>query len=57
MKQVINFNDNEGQPVSLDVCGNSLVIATSNGVLRVYDLSRRYDVVDAYTRIIKVINR
>ncbi|OWF41021.1 intraflagellar transport protein 140 homolog [Mizuhopecten yessoensis] len=41
VKQVINFSDAEGQPVSLDVCGTSLVIATDNGVVRVYDLSRR----------------
>ncbi|XP_052071458.1 intraflagellar transport protein 140 homolog isoform X2 [Mytilus californianus] len=41
VKQVLNFNEVEGQPASIDVCANYLVIATSNGIVRVYDLSRR----------------
>jgi hypothetical protein len=41
VKQVLNFNEAEGQPASIDVCCNYLVIATSNGIVRVFDLSRR----------------
>ena len=42
VKQVINFSEAEGQPACLDVCGNYLLIGTETGVLKVYDLSRRY---------------
>lgn len=41
VKQTINFSEPEGQPVSIDVCGNYLVIGTNIGLVRVYDLSRR----------------
>ena len=41
VKQTISFSEPEGQPVSIDVCGNYLVIGTSIGLVRVYDLSRR----------------
>ena len=42
MKQLINFSEVEGQPVCLDVCGNYLLIGTDLGILKVFDLSRRY---------------
>ncbi|BFZ17235.1 hypothetical protein BsWGS_20274 [Bradybaena similaris] len=41
VKQLITFAEPEGHPVSLDICGSYLVVATDAGVLRVYDLSRR----------------
>ncbi|XP_059152845.1 intraflagellar transport protein 140 homolog [Physella acuta] len=41
VKQVITFAEPEGHPVSLDICGVYLVVATNLGILRVYDLSRR----------------
>ncbi|XP_039255691.2 intraflagellar transport protein 140 homolog [Styela clava] len=41
VKQVLQFQDKEGEVVHLDVCGNFLVAATNQGVLRIYDLSRR----------------
>ncbi|CAL1531559.1 unnamed protein product [Lymnaea stagnalis] len=41
VKQLITFAEPEGHPVSLDVCGSFLVVATDVGILRVYDLSRR----------------
>ena len=39
----MTFAEPEGRPVSLDVCGSFLVVATNAGVIRVYDLSRRWD--------------
>ncbi|XP_041362442.1 intraflagellar transport protein 140 homolog [Gigantopelta aegis] len=41
VKQHLVFTDLEGDPVSIDVCGNYLVIATEHGILKVYDLVRR----------------
>ncbi|XP_076446737.1 intraflagellar transport protein 140 homolog [Babylonia areolata] len=41
VKQLMTFAEPEGQPVSLDVCGHYLVVATDVGIVRVYDLSRR----------------
>ncbi|KAK7004477.1 intraflagellar transport protein 140 [Biomphalaria glabrata] len=41
VKQLLTFAEPEGHPVSLDVCGSFLLVATDVGVLRVYDLSRR----------------
>ena len=38
----MTFAEPEGHPVSLDVCGSYLVVATDVGIIRVYDLSRRY---------------
>lgn len=37
----MTFAEPEGHPVSLDVCGQYLVVATDVGIVRVYDLSRR----------------
>lgn len=41
VKQLMTFAEPEGHPVSLDVCGQYLVVATDIGIIRVYDLSRR----------------
>ncbi|GFS01827.1 intraflagellar transport protein 140 homolog [Elysia marginata] len=41
VKQLMTFAEPEGHPVSLDVCGTYLVVATDVGIIRVYDLSRR----------------
>ncbi|KAH9494870.1 hypothetical protein Btru_015870 [Bulinus truncatus] len=41
VKQLITFAEPEGSPVSLDVCGSFLLVASNLGVLKVYDLSRR----------------
>ncbi|KAK3865459.1 hypothetical protein Pcinc_025661 [Petrolisthes cinctipes] len=41
VKQTLNFPESEGQPIALDVCGNFLVTATLQGVVRLWDLSRR----------------
>lgn len=43
VKQLLACSEVEGEPIDIDICGNYLVIATSNGVLKTYDLSRRYD--------------
>ncbi|XP_067952050.1 intraflagellar transport protein 140 homolog [Watersipora subatra] len=41
VKQFLNFTESEGVPITLDVCANYLVIGSSLGVIKVYDLSRR----------------
>ncbi|GFO12432.1 intraflagellar transport protein 140 homolog, partial [Plakobranchus ocellatus] len=41
VKQLMTFAEPEGHPVSLNVCGSFLVVATDVGIIRVYDLSRR----------------
>ncbi|KAK7111421.1 intraflagellar transport protein 140 homolog [Littorina saxatilis] len=41
VKQLMTFAEPEGCPVSLDVNGQYLVVATDMGIVRVYDLSRR----------------
>lgn len=42
VKQTLNFTESEGQPIGLDACGNFLVVSTINGVIKLWDLSRRY---------------
>lgn len=41
VKQLLTYAEPEGNPVSLDVNGQYLVVATDLGVVHVYDLSRR----------------
>lgn len=41
IKQTLSFADNEGEPIGLDVCGNFLVVATIQGIIKLWDLSRR----------------
>lgn len=37
----MTFAEPEGHPVSLDICGQYMVVATNVGIIRIYDLSRR----------------
>ncbi|XP_072167641.1 intraflagellar transport protein 140 homolog [Diadema setosum] len=41
VKQLISMNENEGEPCTMDVTGNYLVVGTSGGVVKMYDVSRR----------------
>ena len=41
MKQLLSMSESEGEPVSMDVCSNFLVVGTSNGYVKMFDLSRR----------------
>ncbi|XP_076028823.1 intraflagellar transport protein rempA [Oratosquilla oratoria] len=41
VKQTLEFNENEGEPIGMDVCGNYLIVATLIGAVKVWDLSRR----------------
>lgn len=41
VKQTLTFPESEGQPIGIDVCGNFLVTATINGIVKLWDLSRR----------------
>uniref|UniRef100_A0A914XUQ0 Anaphase-promoting complex subunit 4-like WD40 domain-containing protein n=1 Tax=Plectus sambesii TaxID=2011161 RepID=A0A914XUQ0_9BILA len=41
IKQVLNLPEIEGDPILLDINGQWLCVGTSNGFLRIYDLSRR----------------
>lgn len=49
VKQTLNFSESEGQPIGLDVCGNFLVASTINGIVKLWDLSRRYGTVSTVT--------
>lgn len=42
VKQTLNFTESEGEPIGLDVCGNFLVTASLQGIVKLWDLSRRY---------------
>ena len=42
MKQVIQFTENEGDPFLATVNGTFIVVGTTQGVVKVYDLSRRF---------------
>ncbi|XP_063235193.1 intraflagellar transport protein 140 homolog [Bacillus rossius redtenbacheri] len=41
VKQALPFSDAEGQPICMQLCGGFLVVATSGGVLKLWDLTRR----------------
>ena len=41
MKQLLAFTENEGDPVLMDVCAHYLVVASANGYVKLFDLSRR----------------
>ncbi|XP_074648558.1 intraflagellar transport protein 140 homolog [Tubulanus polymorphus] len=41
VKQLLNFTDIEGEPTHVNTCGSYLVIGTSNGYVKLFDLSRR----------------
>ncbi|XP_047485121.1 intraflagellar transport protein 140 homolog [Penaeus chinensis] len=41
IKQTLSFSESEGEPIGLDVCGNFLVVATIQGIIKLWDLSRR----------------
>ena len=41
MKQLITFTEMEGDPMLMDIHTHYLVISSSNGFVKVYDLSRR----------------
>ena len=43
MKQLIPLQENEGRPCVISVTGNFMVYGTTEGFIRVFDLSRRYD--------------
>ena len=42
MKQVIQFVDREGDPFLVNVNGSFLTIGTTQGIVKVFDLSRRF---------------
>lgn len=41
VKQILQFTENEGDPFLATVNGTFLAIGTTQGVVKVYDLSRR----------------
>ncbi|XP_046855391.1 intraflagellar transport protein 140 homolog isoform X2 [Xenia sp. Carnegie-2017] len=41
VKQVLSFNESEGDPIVMDVCSSFLVSATILGFVKVWDFSRR----------------
>ncbi|XP_071962146.1 intraflagellar transport protein 140 homolog [Antedon mediterranea] len=41
VKQLISLNDDDGEPVTMEICNKCLVVATSSGFVKVYDISRR----------------
>ena len=43
VKQLLSFNETEGDPVCMEVCGHYLVVGSSHGCAKVFDLSRRYE--------------
>jgi len=43
VKQFLNFTEGEGLPATLNICGNYLTIGSSEGVIKVFDLSRRLE--------------
>ena len=40
VKKSIAFTESEGTPVLLDICGNFLVLATTLGTIKLYDIAR-----------------
>ncbi len=42
MKQLLNLAETEGDPVCMEVCSHYLVVGTSMGAIKLYDLSRRW---------------
>lgn len=41
LKQSLIFTEEEGMPVCIDICTNFLISGTSNGFLKLWDISRR----------------
>ena len=41
IKQTMSLAEQEGIPISIDICGHYLVIATDNGFVKGWDISRR----------------
>ncbi|CAG0897138.1 unnamed protein product [Darwinula stevensoni] len=41
VKQTLNFLESEGEPISLDINGTFLTVATLAGVIKIWDFSRR----------------
>ncbi|XP_033630790.1 intraflagellar transport protein 140 homolog [Asterias rubens] len=41
VKQLITLNEMEGEPVTMDISGHFLVVTTTTGFIKVYDVSRR----------------
>ena len=41
VKQTLQLTDNEGDPFLININGKYLTIGTTNGIIKVYDLSRR----------------
>eukprot|EP00276_Gloeochaete_wittrockiana_P002244 CAMPEP_0184673476 /NCGR_PEP_ID=MMETSP0308-20130426/86689_1 /TAXON_ID=38269 /ORGANISM="Gloeochaete witrockiana, Strain SAG 46.84" /LENGTH=1407 /DNA_ID=CAMNT_0027120965 /DNA_START=36 /DNA_END=4259 /DNA_ORIENTATION=- len=41
IKQTLAFSEPEGDPVLLDIGGNFLAVATKNGLIKIWDISRR----------------
>ncbi|XP_063681755.1 intraflagellar transport protein 140 homolog isoform X3 [Bolinopsis microptera] len=41
IKQTMNLAEQEGIPISIDICGHYLVVATDNGFVKGWDISRR----------------
>ena len=41
MKQELAFSEHDGEPVSLNICGSFMAVATDTTSIKVFDLSRR----------------
>ena len=41
MKQELSFSEQDGDPISLSMCGAFMAVATDKTVIKVFDLSRR----------------
>ncbi|KAK2157995.1 hypothetical protein LSH36_179g04000 [Paralvinella palmiformis] len=41
VKQLLNLMEAEGDPVCMEVCSHFLIIGTTGGIVKLYDLSRR----------------
>eukprot|EP00795_Rhopilema_esculentum_P000551 gene551-10237_t len=41
VKQELSFSEHDGDPVSLNLCGAFMAVATDKAVLKIFDLSRR----------------
>lgn len=42
VKQLLNFDDNEGSPMHLNVFSTFLAVSTTNGFVKLYDVAARY---------------
>ena len=41
MKQILSFNEEEGNPVALNLSGHFLIAGSDGGCVKIWDLTRR----------------